>query len=214
MDPVLIIAFTRMPEDDFYAKAEAINAALSANPNFPGPWADPLVGPAELNDLFEAYQAAYNAALNKDVVKVSLRKTARAALMVYLRKLAGYLELVADGDTAKLLTTGYALRGAPGPGPGPGPLPAPVEFTTRHGPLSGQLIGRARKLRGAGSYELQICIGDPGVEANWKFFAAYVSATRMEISGQTPGVKVWARLRGLSTAGPGKWTDPFGLMVI
>ena len=213
MQAKLIIAFEDLSEPDFLAKAELINSSMSTNSNFPGPWPSPLSSPTSITSLFTAYQTAYNAALTHDAAKIVLRNIARQSLMTYLKKLAPYLEVVANGDLVKLMSTGYDLRQDATPTGGTDPLPAPVDFRVKRGDLSGVLIGHARKLKGASGYEVQICEGNPTVEADWSHYASIKSANRFQIAGQTPGTLLSVRMRAIGSNGPGVWTTAISLIV-
>jgi hypothetical protein len=59
--------------------------------------------------------------------------------------------------------------------------------------------------------QVQSCIGDPNVEANWKD-AGMFSGGKATISGIAPGATVRVRVR---TAGPkSAWSDPAKIIVI
>ena len=150
MQAKLIITFEELSEPTFLAKAETISGAMAANVNFPAPWPAPLSMPATLTGLFLSYQSAYNAALTHDAAKIILRATARTALTIYLKKLAPYLEVVANGDLVKLLSTGYVLRQNSTPSGGSEPLPAPSDLKLKRGELSGVILATVKKLKGAG----------------------------------------------------------------
>ena len=214
MQAKLIISFENLSEPDFLARTETINSSLAANAAFPGPWPAPLTGPASLATLFNQYKNAFNAALTHDDAKISLRNDMREGLTVFLKKLAPYLELVANGSVAALQTTGFELRRDSTRTGGSDPLPAPEDFSVVRGELSGTLIAHARKLKGAASHLVQITEGDPTVEANWKDYEIVVNCNRIEIVGQTPGKVVSVRLRAIGLAGPGAWTSPVSLMAV
>ena len=150
MQATLIIAFEDLSEPDFLAKTELINSSMPTNANFPGPWPSPLSSPTSITSLFTAYQTAYNAALTHDAAKIVIRNIARQSLMTYLKKLAPYLEVVANGDLVKLLSTGYVLRQNSTPSGGSEPLPAPSDLKLKRGELSGVILATVRKLKGAG----------------------------------------------------------------
>ena len=213
MQPKLIIAFEDLTEPNFLSKAELISNSLASNINFPGPWPGTLSNPASLTGLFTAYQTAYNGAATHDDIKVALRKTARVSLVVYLKKLAPYLEVIANGDIAKLLSSGYSLRKDTAHTGGDEPLPAPEDFRVERGG-SGQLIAKARKLKGVNTYEVQTNHGDPNIEANWHSLPVQTSCAKVKIDGLTPMERVWVRLRGVNSEGPGAWTDPASEVVL
>ena len=59
------------------------------------------------------YGRAYQAALNGDRLKIAERKAISEGLIELLQKLAHYLEVIADGNEAVLLSTGYDLSHIP-----------------------------------------------------------------------------------------------------
>ena len=213
MQPKLIISFEALPQPEFLAKGELINNSLASNSNFMGPWPAPLSGPASLTTLYTAYQTAYNNAATGDTVKLAQRDAARLALTSYLKKLAPYLELVANGDVSKLLTSGYSLRKDNAHTGGGAVPPVPSDFKVIRG-VGGQLIAKARKIRGVDAYEPQINTGNPNVEADWHSLPVMTSCAKIKIDGLTPLTKVWVRVRGVNSQGSGPWTDPAGETVL
>ena len=67
---------------------------------------------------------------------------------------------------------------------------------------------------GAASYEVAINTGDPSVEASWIYEGTHKNANRILLEGLTPTQRVWVRMRGIGTNGPGAWTDPAGTVVL
>ena len=215
MQAKLLINFDTKNEPDFFTKAEGISSGMATNASFPPPWPSPaLSGLSTLAGLWSTFMGAYNAALTRDSGKVATRNTARAALTVYLKKLAPYLESVANGDLTKLISTGYDLRHDTTHTGGTDPLPAPADFSLKRGALSGVLLAHARKPKGAAAFRLQITEGDPTIEANWKDYGIFPTCKKIEITGQTPGKTVSARLRGIDQNGPGEWAGPMSCMVV
>jgi hypothetical protein len=47
-------------------------------------------------------------------------------------------------------------------------LPAPADFKIAHGPKSGTLLLHVARLAGAKSYDVDMALGDPAIEGNWK----------------------------------------------
>lgn len=214
MQPKLIIAFEKLSEPAFDAKAEHIYTSLNGNANFPLPW--PAYVP-QLADILTAkgnYHTQFEAAQTGDKTKIAARDAARAVLTGQLKKLAPYLELVANGDVAKLETTGYDLRHDIIKSHAEHPLAAPANFTFERGAVSGTMIASADSLAGAGSYELNICTGDPAVEANWSDKGTFLHDSEITTDGYTPGKIYYARLRGIGSNGPGVWAVSPGMMAV
>jgi len=185
MQPKLIITFDRLSEADFLAKAGFIMASLVGNAHYPEPWAAQAPGLSQLNEALAAYRDAYHASLTRDTLKIAQRESARQALTDLLKRLAPYLELVAQGDTAILASAGYDLRKDIVHGNG-GALPAPGNFRVVHGQKSGTLDIHIARLSGAGSYEVQTAQGDPTLETNWKHALSSINSSHILLKGPAP----------------------------
>jgi hypothetical protein len=214
MQAKLIITFEKLSEPAFDSKADLIVKSLTNNANFPLPWPAPTpqlanLGPAQVN-----YHALFDAAQTGDSLKISARNAARDTFTVMLKKLSPYLELVADGNVTKLQSTGYDLRHDIVQPVNPNPLPAPTGFTFTRGDVSGTMVAYADSLPGAGSYDLQICTGDPAVEANWKQKGTFMHCSNIITNSYTPGTVYYARMGGIGNNGPGVWAVSPGVMAV
>ena len=213
MQSKLITTFDRLSEPDFLAKSGSIITNLTGNSHYPEPWVVQVPTLAQLTAAYTAYLDGYHAALTHDSLKIALRNSARQTLTDKLKSLIPYLELVAQGDTHILATTGYDLRKDVVRGSNSEILPAPVDFRVTHGAKSGSFDIHIAKLPGAGSYEVQITQSDPAIEANWRHATTSLTATHILLEGLTPGQAYWVRVRGIGTAGAGVWTEPVNLIV-
>jgi hypothetical protein len=214
MQPKLIITFERLAEPVFLTKSELISNSVNGNVNFPLPWPPAVPPPATLASQFAAYQSAYNAAEGGDSGKIQLRIAARDALTLTLKKIAPYLEIVANGSVAILQTTGYDLRHDSNVTVVSGDLPAPGNFTVARGKMSGQLLVSCAALTGAHGYLIQWTTGDPTVEANWTNSLNSGVCRNVPIPGLTPGKIYWVRMAGIGHDGPGAWTNATSIMVV
>ena len=122
------------------AKAGTIVTNLTANANYPEPWAVQVATLAQLTTSYSAYLDNYHAALTHDSLKIALRNSARLVLTEQLKALIPYLEMLAQGDTHILATTGYELRKDVVRGGNADILAAPNDFRVAHGAKSGSLI--------------------------------------------------------------------------
>lgn len=214
MQPKLIIAFDRLGEPAFDSKADLIRASLTGNANFALPWPAYVPQLADLTTAQGNYHTLFESAHGGDSTKITARADARDTLTAMLKKLAPYLELIADGDVSKLQTTGYDLRHDIVQGNSSNPLPAPTNFTFERGDVSGTMVASADSLPGAGSYILQLCTGDPAVEANWSTRTTSLHCSNILTDGYTPGKIYYARLCGIGTNGPGVWAVSPGVMAV
>jgi hypothetical protein len=205
MQPKLIITFEKLGYQDFDSKSDLIYTSLKNNPNFPQPWPAYVPQLADIGTAQGNYHTLFEAAHSGDSVKMSARDDARDVLTGMLKGLAPYLELIAAGSVSKLETTGYDLRRDIVQPNNDNPLPAPTGFSFTRGVLSGTMIASADSLTGAGSFILQICTGDPSVEANWTTKTTSRHCSNIVADGYVPGKIYYARLCGIGTNGPGAW---------
>ncbi len=213
MQAKLITTFDSLSEPDFLAKSGTIVSSLTANPNYPEPCMVQVPSLTQLSAAYSTYLDGYHAALSHDSLKIALRKSARLTLTELLKRLIPYLELVAQGDTHILATSGYDLRKDVVRGGSDYILAAPNDFRVAHGAKSGSFDIHIAKLPGAGSYEVQITENDPAIEANWRHAMSSLTASHILLEGLTPGKAYWVRVRGIGTAGAGVWTEPVNLIV-
>jgi hypothetical protein len=164
----------------------------------------------------ETFRSAYYAALSRDVFKIAERNQRRAELQRMLRQVAAYLELTADGDVAKLATTGFELRRDGGRGRAGGTsaavLPAPRELRLSMVGPRGVVELNAVNLSGVLGYEIQINTGDPTAEAGWTYCKLAPTLSRVLLEGMPSG-PVWVRVRAISRGGNGAWTVPVSVLV-
>ena len=109
----LIVSLQTLNQADLLAKATHIVGCLKDNPHFPLPWPAPVPTLEQVEFLVIEYGRAYQSALNGDRIKIAERKAISDNLIEQLKKLAHYLEVMADGNEAVLLSTGYDLSHEP-----------------------------------------------------------------------------------------------------
>jgi hypothetical protein len=212
--PKLITNFNRLNEIEYQTLVSLIIAALTGNLRFPLPWPAPAPSLEELIAAFEAYCRAYRAALTGDSVLIAARNAARATLTDLLQRLAAYLEFAAHGDEVALQTTGFELRRPPVRLNNNEPLAAPDAIRLQRGAFSGELDLRFSRLIGAGSYEVQIAVGDPGVESNWRQALISTTCTGITLRDLAPLQICWVRVRGIIGQRFGYWSAPVSIMVL
>ena len=113
MSKRLIVKFESLNQADLLAKSNHIVACLRDNAHFPPPWLPSVPPLEELAGLVTAYGVAYQAALNGDRLKIAERNAVSKTMIEELKKIAHYLEVVADGNEAALISTGYDVSHEP-----------------------------------------------------------------------------------------------------
>jgi hypothetical protein len=185
---------------------------MTGNTGFPEPWPATVPPLAQLQTDLTNLRSVSAATSAGDRTRIPERDAARQTVQADLQKLAFYVQLVANGDATLLATTGFDVKQPPVRSLVAVPLGAPTEFRLKLGEVSGMLVATARRLPGAGSYEVQLATADPTVETNWSSAGIFVHCKRIELTGLTPGKVYSVRLRGIGVAGTGAWAPAASLM--
>jgi hypothetical protein len=122
----LRIGFGRFSDSDFLTFAKSVEVKMTGNDNFPTPQPTLAVVGTAITD----YETALANAADGGKTETALKNQKRAALDAVLKQLASYVELVADDDEAKLLSSGFDLSKTPTPA---GPLGAAQNFRVEAG---------------------------------------------------------------------------------
>ena len=119
-----------------------------------------------------------------------------------MRKMAKYVDRIADGDGAVILNAGFNLAKQSTPGSRP-------EFSVDLGDKSGTVTVRRQKFDGAKSYIWQYCIGDTPAAADSDWTTATVSVkVSTELVGLTPMNKYWFRSAAVLSSGTTAYHAP------
>ena len=191
--------------------AQTIHDKVTANAvTFPTP---PMAMPAfqGLVNTFEQKLAAKASRATADTIAFNI---ARHNLEVALADLGSYVNLVAKGDVTKISASGFPSFDTAHTTPDTAPPAAPGNVVLQPGDLSGSFVARYHPDRQRSMNEVQTCVGDPGVAANWQH-AGMFSGGKATVSGIVPGTTVWVRVRTAGLKGVmGEWSDPAKIIVV
>ncbi|MBI5775239.1 MAG: fibronectin type III domain-containing protein [Verrucomicrobia bacterium] len=184
-----------------YAYGQQIIAALTGNANFPTPGAV-LTGfttantglNTRLTSALTARQASQQA--TTELTEANLDWEAKIGL------LANYVELTAEGDTPKIQSAGFDVRGPVAP---VGPLPAPANLAATMGDMAGEIDLQWDALNGANSYIVQQNT-DPNNAAGWTQTCVSTNSS-CSATGLTSGTVYYFRICAVGAAGQGPWSD-------
>lgn len=76
------------------------------------------------------------------------------------------------------------------------------------------MVARANGVKGAKSYELWVCDGDPMIESNWRYLTNSTRINHIEVTGLTPGKLYYFRIRAICSHGNGPWSNFVSMMAI
>jgi hypothetical protein len=181
--------------------AKGIVTRMSANPSFPNP--TPTL--AAVTVAIDELHVAETAALARAKGAVATRNDKRAALIVLLKQLRGYIQTVADASTedgaAVIESAGVAVRKTP--------THRARVFAAKLGAVSGTAKVIAVTAGRRASYEWQYST-DGG--KTWITAPATLQA-KTTVAGLMPGATVLFRYRPVTRSGEGDWSQPASLVI-
>lgn len=192
----------RQPVPDKLQTGRQIIAAMTDNPNFATPHpplADITASLATLDDAYKAHQIAKAEARTK----AGVADNAERQLDSHLRKLAAYVESIADKDETIIASAGMqtkALRTAPTA------LGAPEALSATAGSREGEIDLSWRKVANSRSYIIQISPDPPSADS-WGH-AETVTVSYKTIQNLTSGKKYWFRVAAIGSLGQSGWSEP------
>jgi hypothetical protein len=193
--------------DEKVAQGNAIRTGMTGNSDFPNPTPSLASLGATIATLV-AKQAARDKAAEAAKVATADLHAAERAFDLAVSQLGAYAEGAVGADVAKLEAAGFPLRKAPEPII---VLDRVTDLKVTSNSYSGVLLARWKPLRGAGTYEVQLC-ADPVVEANWRSIKPSTSSST-RIEDLAPGRKMWVRVRAVAKKLVGPWSQPAGMIV-
>lgn len=163
---------------------------LTDNATFP----NPDVTLPEASDLVNRLEAANIAAQDGSHIAISAMHDVEAEVDTAFRKLASYVDRVADGHETTILSSGFHAS----------KQPTPIfksEFAVEHGSYSGSVKLVRKAVEGAKSYIWQHSKDMiPESENDW-LACGYSTRADMEVTGLTAGSKYWFRSAVITTVG-------------
>ena len=193
----VIFDFVRLIIAEKIGWGRTVITKMTKNPNFPTPDVslDALI---ELTDLLEIH---YVAAQNGGKAETTQMHQTEAQWDDAMRKMARYVERIADNDGAVILGAGFNISKQPIPSPRP-------ELIVESGEKSGTVIVRRSAVQGAKSYLWQYNMTSlPDKDSGWTFAKA-TSKASVEIDDLVPINKYWFRVAAVTAKGTSAYNDP------
>ncbi|MEY2563247.1 MAG: hypothetical protein QOH88_1440 [Verrucomicrobiota bacterium] len=205
-----IIDFSGYTGPDLFPVAQKIHDDTTTNgATFTAP---PTTMPA-LQTLIDIFEDKLQKKASKAEADLIAFNVARNDLETALGNLGNYVNIVADGDPAIVVKSGFPSYETTHV-PDTNPPAAPQNLVVRQGDLSGTIVARYRPDRQRSINEVQINTGDANKESDWKP-AGMFSGGKANLSGFTPGTVIWVRVRTVGLKGVmGAWSDPAKIMVV
>ena len=198
-----VFDFVKLPVAEKPEFGTNVIQKMTDNPRFPTPDVS-LEVLKRKNDLLQSRSVA---ALNGGKEATALLHQAMDDWDDTMRLQANYVNRIANGDGAVILSAGFNLAKQPTPGPRP-------EFIAEAGEKPGSVMLRHQAIDGARSYIWQFCTGDkPAGEDGWSVGGVTTKASTT-IEGLTSMTKYWFRVSGVTTEGTTAYCQPISMVVV
>lgn len=199
----VVLDFVKEPIPQKIETAHNVESEMRTKPIF----ANPDVPFDELKTCNDLLQMRYVASLSGGKEETALLHQAEEVWIDKMRKTARYVDRIADGDGAIILSAGFNLAKQRSPS-------TRAELTVELGDKSGSLVLRRLRVEGARSYIWQYYIGEaPASEADWTNAQVTTQAT-VELTGLTPFTKYWFRVAAVTVNGTTAYCKPVMQAVI
>src|SRR5665647_527092 len=142
----VIFDFIRIPILPKVGRGRGVVEGMTGNPRFP----IPDVALADLEAATDLLENSYVTALGGDKTNKALMHQAEKAWDQLMRSQALYVDRIAQGDHAVILSAGFNFSRTPNPANRP-------EFSAAFGERSGSVILHRKAIKGAYSYVWQYC---------------------------------------------------------
>lgn len=205
--------FNGISDAEVIPKTAAIVAALSKDPSLYQTVMSSIPTQEELRETHERHQASYNASMGGDPEKAQEHQTERQHLNRKFSAFAAVVKLAAAHDQTLLGKFGLTLPKTKKNSSSTA-LAMLENLRARHGEKHGDIFLKGSPVKNAKSYDIELCEGDPSIEANWRHAAVSVQASKMVVTGLTPGKIYWFRVRGIGANGAGPWSQYASLMAV
>jgi Fibronectin type III domain len=194
--------FAGYSDADLDECAGNVVVSLTNNPSFPAP----PVTPADLGALVTTFHNAVLAALPRGIQLIAAKNAAREALLDALRKIASYVQGIANHNLDVLLTSGFYANST---NRAQSPL-IPPAITDLENLATTKLLVRLTPVTNAKSYNLQTNTNGNGA---WSDAGVYTQARRIVLGNLTPGTTYNVRARAIGgNTGSSDWSAPVSLM--
>lgn len=199
-----VLGLHQLSITDKIQKIRQIITKLTGNAAFPTP--TPAL--ASVTTAVDKLETDYNDAQGK-------RQTAQAATNIQnqsetavdklMAALAGYVDSVAQGDDAKIMSAGLDTKAA---SVKLGKPSQAQSLSATAGDMDGEVDLNWQPMKGAASYVVESSTtGNVANPADWK--SAWTGTkSKATIDKLTSGTRYWFRVAAIGSAGQGPWSDP------
>ena len=198
----VLLGFLRLPLSEKISFYRNVIARLTGNASFSTPDVSLNDATSQVNALETAFLASQD---GSKTARLLMREKEAIADETF-RKLANYVERIANNDEAKISASGFMASQ-------PHAIPHRPDFVIESGSESGTVKLSHKAMPGARAYVWQ-CIKDqvPVSEEDWKICGHSTQAST-EISGLSSGSRYWFRVAAITTEGTTACCSPIMKLV-
>jgi type IV secretory pathway VirJ component len=198
------LSFNRLPDGELSAFSNNVITCMTGNTSF----AKSPVSMADLTKLVGTFDGAVSAALAGGKALTAAKQAARDELLAALQKIAAYVQIVADGDMALLLASGFtAINSSRSP---QAKLDVPLILGVENEGTM-KLAVRLQSVANASAYEVRAVNGATTPASSM----ISTQARRVVIGNLTPGTTYNISARAIGgSEGYSEWCDPVSHMAI
>lgn len=200
----IVLDFVRIPVAQKVEFGKGVILKMKSNPKF----ATPDVSIADLEAKTDLLETRSVAAIDGGKEATALMHQTEDEWVDLMRKMAKYVDRIADGDNTIILSSGFNMAKQPSPAVRP-------EFSVELGEKSGSVVLRRQAVEGARSYIWQYCTGESPAttETEWTI-AQVTSKASVELTGLTALSKYWFRTAVVTASGTSAYNAPVMQVVI
>ena len=200
----IVLDFVRIPVAQQTEFGKGVISKMKNNPKF----ATPDVSVDELEAKNTLLETRSVAALGGGKEATALLHQTEEEWVDIMRKMAKYVDRIADGDDTIILSAGFNLAKQPAPAIRP-------DFSVELGEKSGSVVLRRQAVDGAKSYIWQYCTGETPAANDTDWVTAQVtSKASVELSGLSSMTKYWFRSAVVTTSGTSAYNSPLMQVMI
>jgi hypothetical protein len=185
-----VIDYHKLSDANLKVKSQNVVNSLTDNPSFP--LTTPTI--AQFTEFQTAYASALEKTLTGDRLLIELKNQARKILLEAMKQLATSVNLIANGDKALIISSGFDLTS----------LAEPVhdidvsKLTISDG-NPGELKFNCAKVEHAVSYVLEWTVEVPTNTTNWHSQTS--SGREFILKNLESGTRIYARIRAIGPKG-------------
>jgi len=161
----------------------------------------PDVAYADLTIIVNTLETDFTAAKSGAHALVAVRNQSESAANEAFRKMASYVDRLANGDAAIILKSGFHVSKQPEPN-------NRDTFVAEAGENPSEITLIRKAQPGARSYVWQYCIGALPMNGQAWVFAGSSTQARFVVSDLESGSKCWFRVAAVTSNGMEPWSDP------